>query len=412
MNHHLLDGLRIIEGSAFVAAPLGGMTLAQLGADVIRFDPIGGGIDYRRWPVTRDNQSLFWAGLNKGKRSIAVDFGKPEGRELLTRLIALPGPDAGIFLTNFPARGWLDYDKLRQYREDLIMLNVLGRGDGGTAVDYTVNARVGFPFITGPGGAPGEYAEPTNHVLPAWDLVTGQMAATGILAAERHRTRTGDGQLIRLALADVALAVTAHLGYIAEVQINDADRPAYGNYLYGAFGKDFLTADGERVMVIGLSLRQWQGLVKATQTEAAIAELETRRGLDFRREGNRFPAREEIATLFGAWIGAHPLAEVAERFDSCGVCWGRYQTFRQLVTQDPDCSPENPLFTSLHQPGIGEYLVPKSPLQFSVSNLPPPMPAPRLGEHTEQILADLMHLSDGEIGRLMDRQVVAGPEPE
>ncbi|MDQ3630616.1 MAG: CoA transferase, partial [Actinomycetota bacterium] len=78
----VLDGMRVVEGSAFVAAPLGGMTLAQLGADVIRFDPIGGGLDYSRWPITADGQSLFWAGMNKGKRSIQVDLRSPRGREL------------------------------------------------------------------------------------------------------------------------------------------------------------------------------------------------------------------------------------------------------------------------------------------------------------------------------------------
>src|SRR6266508_6757536 len=98
--------MRVIEGSAFVAAPLGGMTLAQLGADVIRFDPVTGGLDARRWPVTRKGRSLFWAGMNKGKRSIAVDFRSRQGRELVTQLITAPGPEAGLFLTNFPAEGW------------------------------------------------------------------------------------------------------------------------------------------------------------------------------------------------------------------------------------------------------------------------------------------------------------------
>ena len=103
--YDLLKDLRIVEGSAFVAAPLGGMTLAQLGADVIRFDPIGGGLDYRRWPVTEQGQSLYWSGLNKGKRSIAIDLHPPEGRELAVSLITEDAPDAGIFLTNFPESG-------------------------------------------------------------------------------------------------------------------------------------------------------------------------------------------------------------------------------------------------------------------------------------------------------------------
>ena len=122
----ILDGMRIVEGSAFVAMPLGGMTLAQMGADVIRFDPIGGGLDYTRWPVTLDGQhSLFWAGLNKGKRSIAIDFRRAEGQELISRLICADGDSTGMFITNFPARGWLDYEILRRQGDDLIMVNLV-----------------------------------------------------------------------------------------------------------------------------------------------------------------------------------------------------------------------------------------------------------------------------------------------
>ena len=140
----ILKGLRVVEGSAFVAAPLGGMTLAQLGAEVIRFDPIGGGLDHGRWPLTHDGKhSLFWAGMNKGKRSIAVDFRKPRGQELLTQLVCAPGEGAGLFSTNFPARGWLSYEARKAQRADRIRLNVSGRRDGG-AEDYLIK-----PFAFG-----------------------------------------------------------------------------------------------------------------------------------------------------------------------------------------------------------------------------------------------------------------------
>src|SRR5260370_16394839 len=121
----ILAGLRIVEGSAFIAAPLGGMTLAQLGADVIRFDDIKGGLDSDRWPVTPGGRSIYWAGLNKGKRSIAVDLRNPRGRELLTALITSPGQGAGIFTTNMPARGWLSYDELAKKPADLFTPNTL-----------------------------------------------------------------------------------------------------------------------------------------------------------------------------------------------------------------------------------------------------------------------------------------------
>ena len=168
-----LAGLRIVEGSAVIAAPLGGLTLAQLGADVIRFDDIKGGLDSDRWPITADGRSIYWAGLNKGKRSIAVDLRNPRGRELLTALITAPGEGAGIFATNMPARGWLAYEELSKKRADLIALNIVGARDGSAHVDYTVNAITGFPMVTGPVGNDG----PVNAVAPPWDLATAYAGA-------------------------------------------------------------------------------------------------------------------------------------------------------------------------------------------------------------------------------------------
>ena len=118
-------------------------------------------------------------------------------------LIAQPGPGNGIFLTNFPARGWLSYDALKTRRADLIMVALSGNHDGSSEVDYTVNPATGFPAITGPSGL----EAPVNSVLPAWDMAMGLHAAIGILAAERLRNATGAGSLVRLALSDVAFAM-------------------------------------------------------------------------------------------------------------------------------------------------------------------------------------------------------------
>jgi 2-methylfumaryl-CoA isomerase len=404
----ILDGLRVVEGAAFVAAPLCGMTLAQLGADVIRFDPLEGGLDARRWPVTRDGRSLYWAGLNKGKRSIAVNTRSPEGQELLAALITAPGEGNGIFLTNFPTSGWLGYETLRQRRADLILLNVTGNPDGSSAVDYTVNCAVGFPFITGPahGDAP---VNPVNHVLPAWDAITGVTAALGIVAAERQRRLTGRGQYIKLPLADVAFALVGALGYIAEVQVNDEDRRSTANYLYGTYGRDFETRDGRLVYVVVVTNRQWQALGEATGLRDKLALLGTLLDVDLSREGDRFQAREAISAVLAPWFRGRTLAEVQHSFEGTPVCWGPYQTFRQMVQEDPRCSTRNPLFALLEQLGIGSYLVPGSPLQFSAAERVPPRRAPRLGEHTDEVLSEVLQLSSGQIGQLRDRKVVAGP---
>jgi 2-methylfumaryl-CoA isomerase len=401
----LLEGMRVVEGSAFVAVPLAGMTLAQMGADVIRFDRLQGGLDARRWPVTATGASLFWAGLNKGKRSIAVDVSRPEGQEIVAALICAPGPDAGMFLTNLRVRGRMDYPALRARRADLIMVALSGTRQGGPAVDYTVNPAMGFPTATGPAGS----TEPVAHVLPAWDCIAGQMVVAGALAAERHRLRTGEGQLVELALKDVAAAMLGNLGIVGEVAVNGVDRPKGGNTLYGAYGQDFVCADGRRVMVIGLTARQWRGLVEVTETKAAMASLAARLGRDLSLEGERHHARTEISAILAPWFAARRVADFAAAFDAAGVAWSEFRSFAEAVRDDPDLSPDNPMFAVLDQPGVGAYPAPGSPFDFSAASREPPRPAPRLGEHTEAILADVLGLGSGAIGALMDAGVVAGP---
>jgi hypothetical protein len=177
-----LAGVRIIEISSFVAVPLAGMTLAQLGAEVTRVDPVGGAADYRRWPLTDDGTSIYWAGLNKGKQSVAVDVRSEQGQDLIQRLIA----DAGILITNVAGRQWHSHETLERLRPDLIHVEVSGRADGGTGVDYTVNAGIGFPMVTGPTAL----ATPVNHVLPAWDVACGLYTALAVVTAVRHRDAT------------------------------------------------------------------------------------------------------------------------------------------------------------------------------------------------------------------------------
>lgn len=402
----ILAGLRVVEAAAFVAAPLGGMTLAQMGADVIRIDTLGGGLDWRRWPVTEEGTSLFWCGLNKSKRSVALDLSRPEGRELAMALVCAPGEDAGLFLTNFPPRGWLDHEKLRARRADLIQLTLMGDRHGGSAVDYTVNARMGVPLFTGEPGTEGA----VNHVLPAWDLVTGQMVAVGLLAAERHRRLTGEGQHVKLALQDVGLAVMNHLGFLEEAR-RGQPRQRHGNELFGAFGRDFVSADGVRVMVVGLTLKQWRSLCEALAIEAEVAALGARLGLDLDLEGNRFLARRELAAIVGPRIAARRYEDLAAAFERQGVCFGRYQDVAQLVAGDPECSPANPMFSSIRQPGVGEMLAAGLPLDFSAHERLPAAPAPRLGEHTEQVLQELLGVNSSEFGRLHDARIAVQAPP-
>lgn len=293
--YDILKGMRVVEGASFIAAPSCCLHLLQMGAEVIRFDMIGGGPDFRRWPLARDGASLYWEGLNKGKKSIAIDLSRPEGRELAVAIATAPGEQGGLFVTNYPVEGFLSHDRLKARRPDMITLRVMGWADGRNAVDYTVNAVAGLPLMTGPAGLAPD--EPVNHVLPAWDLLSGAYAAFALLAAERRRRETGEGAELRVPLSDMAAASLGHLGQIAEVATSGHDRPRMGNDLFGAFGRDFKTADGHRLIIVAITARQWTGLVEALGIGPDIGSLEAELAVSFADEGERFTHRARLFPL-------------------------------------------------------------------------------------------------------------------
>lgn len=403
--YDLLKGLRVVEAASFVAAPSADLYLSQMGAEVIRLDNIGGGPDFGRWPLAPGGASLYWEGLNKGKKSVALDLSSRAGRELAVAIAAAPGEQGGLMVTNYPADGFLSYERLRAARADMVCVRVMGWPDGGTAVDYTVNAAVGLPLMTGPR----ESDQPVNHVLPAWDLVTGAYAAFALLAAERARGGDGQGREVRIALADMAAATVANLGQVAEVLSSGADRPRMGNELYGAFGRDFVTRDARRIMLTALTPRQWGGLLTVLGLAEAVAALEAKLGVVLKDEGARFRHRDELFPLFQAAIGTRDLAELAPRFDANGVCWAPYQTLHEAVTGDPRLFGANPMFSPVAQPSGLAYPTPGSPAHLPGGPRAPARRAPRLGEHTDEVLLELLGMSAAQVADLHDRRVVAGP---
>jgi len=272
-------------------------------------------------------------------------------------------------------------------------------------VDYTVNPALGIPDITGPEGHNG----PVANALPAWDLIAGNLCVSALLAAERHRLRTGQGQEVEIALKDVAAATLGHLGMIGDVTVNTQDRGKSGNALYGAYGQDFLCADGKRVMVIGLTDRQWRGLITATGTEDAITALEGRLGVTLRDEGNRYRHRAAITEILAHWFAVRQVADFERVFNEKGLTWSVFRSVREAVQQDPDLSPDNPMFKAIHQPGVGTFPVPGSPAAFGALDRTAPRPAPTLGEHTEEVLGDVVGMTDTEIAQLFDAGVVQSP---
>jgi len=390
-----LAGVRIVEISSFVAVPLAGMTLHQLGAEVVRVDPVGGAADYNRWPVTPDGASIYWAGLNKGKRSVAADIRSAEGQDLVQRLIA----GSGVLITNVAGRKWHSYETLTRLRPDLIHVEVSGRADGGTGVDYTVNAGIGFPLVTGPA----DLATPVNHVLPAWDVTCGIYTALAVVTALRHRDATGEGQQVSIPLENVALATAGNLSFLTEVMVNGTERERIGNSIFGQYGQQFTSSDGGSFMIVALTNRHFRDLCETTGTADAVAALAKTLDADFTDEGERYRHRESLSGLFTEWFAAHTAGEITAALSATSVLWERYRSFAEVV--DDDRVRANPLFTPLQQPRIGEYLAPGLPLSIN-GDYPKAVAAPALGDDTAGVLAEWLGLSEDDIAALTESGTV------
>ena len=404
--YNLLSGLSIVEASSFVASPTAGLYCAQMGAEVIRVDHKEGGLDYDRYMLTGEGRSLSWENLNRAKKSVALDLRGEEGRELLVALAAA----TGNLITNLPEKSFLSHEAVAARRADVVSVRIMGWHDGRQAMDFTVNAASGYPLMCGPEewpeGMDAKTAPPVNQVLPAWDFITGAYCAFALLAALRHRDATGEGSEVRVPLGDVAIGTVANSGAMAEMLYRGGDRERLGNAIWGAFGRDFRSRDGVRFMVAALTAKQWRGLVAAFGLAESIAEMERALGVRF-AEGDRprFEHRHALFALFQAKADTLDWSALSARLVEQGTTFERYRTMHEAAT-DPQLVDDNPLFgPSPANPSGFAY-----PATRSFANIPSraagdPAPAPFLGQHTEEVLAERLGLSSGAIGDLVDRDV-------
>ena len=402
--YKLLNDLSIIEVSSFVASPTIGLYCAQLGAEVIRVDHKAGGLDYDRYLLTREGRSLSWENLNRGKKSVALDLQSGEGRELLVELAR----KTGQVVTNLPEKSFLSHAAMSEDRPDLVSVRIMGWHDGRQAMDFTVNAASGYPLMCGPEEWNPLTAPPVNQVLPAWDFITGAYGAFALLAALRHRDATGEGSEVRIPLGDVAIGTMANSGAMAEMLYRGSDRERLGNAIWGAFGRDFRTRNGVRFMVAALTPKQWTGLVAAFGVESEVAALEEELGVRF-ADGDtpRFVNRHRLFDVFQQAADSFDWSALSARMSWQGCTYERYRTMHEAAN-DPQLVTNNPLFgPSPANPSGFEY-----PATRSFANLPEkevgePLPAPYLGQHSEEVLAERLGLSSGDIGRLVDAGTVA-----
>ena len=402
--YQLLKDLSIVEVSSFVASPTAGLYCAQMGAEVIRVDQIGGGLDYDRYMQTAEGRSLAWENLNRAKKSVALDLRSAEGRELCVELAR----QTGQLITNLPEKSFLSHAAVSGGRPDMISVRIMGWHDGRQAMDFTVNAASGYPLMTGPAEWDQDSAPPVNQVLPAWDFITGAYCAFALMAAIHHRTATGEGSEVRVPLGDVAIGTVANSGAMAEMLYRGGDRPRLGNAIWGALGRDFESRDGKRFMVAVLTPNQWNAMVGALNIAEPIAALEAETGVEFARsDHNRFVHREALFAIVQGAAEKLDYTDLAERLTKAGATFERYRTMFEAAN-DPVLVADNPLFgPSPANPSGFAYPAPRSFAHLGGQPAADPAPAPYLGQHSEEVLAERLGLSTATIGDFMKRGVVA-----
>ncbi|MBV8292573.1 MAG: CoA transferase, partial [Mycobacterium sp.] len=200
------------------------------------------------------------------------------------------------------------------------------------------------------------------------------------------------------------LATAGNLGWLTEPQVNGTERQRLGNAIYGQYGQDFTSSDGVAFMVVTLTRRHFQDLVEVSGTGAAVSALAESLGADFGDEGERYRYRDVLSGLFATWFAGHTAEEITEALSATSVLFERYRTFAQ-VAEDKRVTA-NPLFSALHQDGLGDYLAPAMPTVLDDGYLAS-QPAPRLGVDTADLLTARLGLSAADVARLTDAKTIA-----
>ena len=208
-----------------------------------------------------------------------------------------------------------------------------------------------------------------------------------------------------MALSDLAAASLGHLGAVAET-LASGDRARSGNALFGAFGRDFATADGERLMIVAITPRQRSGLVDALDLGAEVAALEARLAASLLEEGARFVHRTPLNALVATAVSQRSAVQLESAFEARGVCWSRYRSLAAALAQGPRLFGGNTRLAPVHHPN-GGYPTPGAAARLPADPRLEPQPAPRLGQHTDEVLMSLLGLSSTEVGRLHDAGLVA-----
>lgn len=384
-----LDGLKVIDLTRVLAGPFCTMLLGDMGADVVKIEEPEHGDDTRGWAPFINGWSSYFLGVNRNKRSLALNIKSAEGAEVLTRLVR----DADVLVENLRP-GTLDklgfgYQQLSALNPRLIYASVTGYGHTGprrdlAGYDPVLQAEAGLMDITGPADGP-----PSRVGVAVTDYMAGQFMFAGILLALRDRDRTGRGQAVDIALFDSILAT---MSLPAGIFFATGQKPPrMGNQHPSISPYETFSASDGMVMVCAGNPKLWRQFCEAIERPDLPADPR------FVNNLGRLQHRADLVSIVEARTGGWTVGEFLERLERFGVPCGRVRSI-DLALADPQVAARGMLVTMDHE--IGEIATIGNPMRLSSSPPSYRLPPPALGEHSAEILAELGYES-AQIDRLI-----------
>ena len=408
-----LEGIRVLDLSRVLAGPWCTQTLADLGADVIKIERPGAGDDTRNWgppflPTAdgrESHESAYYLGANRNKRSVTCDIAQPEGQALVRQL----AEHCDVFIENFKvgdmARYGLDYASLKAINPRLVYCSLTGFGQSGpyaprAGYDYIIQGMGGLMSVTGErddlnGG-------PQKVGVAVADLFTGMYATVGILAALRHAERTGEGQHLDMALLDTQVAMLANLG--ANYLVSDKAPGRMGNahqniVPYQVFevapradgGKDFI------ILAVGNDGQYAKFCEVAGRPDLASEPR-------FVKNADRVRHRAELVPVLETVMKTRAKADWLSALEAAKVPCGAINSLDEVFA-DPQVQARG-MVTHWQHPLRADLPLVSSPIKLEKTPVRTDRPPPMLGQHTDEVLGELLGVDAARLATLRDRQVI------
>jgi len=399
-----LDGIRVLDISRALAGPFCTMMLGDLGADVIKVERPGRGDESRSWGPpfvgvpneTYPGESTYYLAANRSKRSLTVNLKSPEGQEIIKRLAAVSDVLVENYLTGSLDKMGLGYEQLHELNPRLVYCSISGYGRSGPyagkgGYDFILQAEGGIMGITGPVEGP-----PFRVGVSIIDLTTGMFASTAILAALRARDVSGEGQLLDLSLLDSSAAILANVA--SNYLIGGVEPRRMGNAHFNIAPYEVFRARDRWLTLGALNQRQWENLCTVVDRQEIIDDPL------FASNQDRVENRESLAEVLNGAFAAREAREWIEELQQVGIPSGVINTIADVFNHPQ--AQERELKIELEHPTAGVLSFPGYPYKFSETPAQARRPPPLLGEHTDEVLSELLEYSPEEVQELHERGAI------